>query len=118
LLVRLGGEDDVVVGVPVVDRQFRGTERAVGFFTTTLPVRIEADAGLSFSELVAEVARRSTEAYAHGHVAFDDIVAELKPAREPGRNPLFSVWFKVLPSSPLRNVPGLHIVAGTPHTTD
>ncbi len=93
LLGRWSGQDDVVLGSPIAGRTHRQTEGLIGFFVNNLVLRANVEGGQSFRELLAQVRRASLEAYAHQDVPFEKLVAELAPARDLSRQPIFQTSF-------------------------
>jgi len=93
LLARYSGQDDIVVGSPIANRQEEELEGLIGFFVNTLVLRIKVDTGKSFAELVGEVKRTALEGYQHQDVPFERLVEELAPQRSLNRTPLFQVVF-------------------------
>jgi amino acid adenylation domain-containing protein/FkbM family methyltransferase len=93
LLHRLSGQDDLVVGSPIANRNRAETEALIGFFVNTLVLRTDLGGAPSFLELLARVREVATAAYAHQDLPFEKLVAELHSARDMSRNPLFQVMF-------------------------
>jgi amino acid adenylation domain-containing protein/FkbH-like protein/non-ribosomal peptide synthase protein (TIGR01720 family) len=91
LLHRYTGEEDVVVGVPVANRNRPEVEGLIGFFVNTLVVRTDLGGNPSFGELLARVGRAMLAAQAHQDVPFDKLVSELRPERDQGGNSFFRV---------------------------
>jgi amino acid adenylation domain-containing protein len=107
LLARFGGQDDMLVGVPIANRTDVAAERLIGFFVNTLPIRTRVDLDDSFSALLRQVREVTLDAYAHQEVPFDRVVQALHPDRDLSRQPLIDVLF-VLQNLPL---PDLHLPA-------
>ncbi len=105
LLSRLSGQDDVVIGTPIANRQRPEVEGLIGFFANTLALRIGVGRGLRVEELLASAKEVTLGAYGHQDVPFDKVVEALQPARSLGRNPIFQVMLA------LQNAPGgeLHL---------
>lgn len=90
LIERASSCDDIVLGVPVTGRDDRRSMSTVGAFVNTLPLRLPAERGSSFRDVVrcedeTLLAARASEA------PFDLIVGASEAVRTPGRNPLFDV---------------------------
>jgi amino acid adenylation domain-containing protein len=93
LLFRYTGQEDFVVGSPVLDRPRPELEGLIGFFLNTIVLRAQVSADLPFLELLARVRETCLGAYSHQDVPFERLVEELEPDRELGRSPLFQVLF-------------------------
>ncbi len=99
LLYRYTAQDDICVGMPIVNRQKRELEGLIGFFVDTLVLRTDLSGNPSFQELLGRVREVALGAYAHQDLPFEKLVEELHVARDTGRQPLFQVMFV------LQNVP-------------
>jgi amino acid adenylation domain-containing protein/non-ribosomal peptide synthase protein (TIGR01720 family) len=94
LLSRYSGQDDIVVGTPIANRQEAELEEMIGFFVNTLVMRVRVSEEKSFAELLGEVRRTALEAYEHQDVPFERLVAELSPERSLNTTPVFQVIFE------------------------
>ncbi|MGH9241421.1 MAG: amino acid adenylation domain-containing protein, partial [Vicinamibacterales bacterium] len=90
------GRRDIVVGVPVAGRDRAEIQPLVGYFVNTLAVRTRLRPGARFNELLRDVQRVVTEAFAHQDVPFDQVTAEVAPDRDFSRHPVFQVLFNLL----------------------
>jgi len=106
-LHRFSGQRDLVVGTPHANRGDRAFEPVIGCFVSTLVLRVELSRGLSFLELLRRVARCSLDAFAHGDVAFEQLVQIAGERRDPARTPLFQVLFALQNASRPLDLPGL-----------
>ena len=93
LLHRHSGQTDIVIGSPVAGRNRRETEGLIGFFINSLVLRVDISGDPTFRELLTRVRTVTLEALSHQDIPFEKLVEELKPRRDPGRNPLFQVSF-------------------------
>ncbi|WP_445234378.1 amino acid adenylation domain-containing protein, partial [Duganella rhizosphaerae] len=91
LLSRLSGQDDVVVGTPVANRQRREVEQVIGFFVNTLALRVRLGGNLSVAALLAAVKADLLAAYEHQNLPFEQVVEAVKPPRSRSHSPLFQV---------------------------
>ncbi|HEX2208939.1 MAG TPA: amino acid adenylation domain-containing protein, partial [Longimicrobium sp.] len=100
LLSRWSGQDDVVVGTPIAGRTRREVEDLIGLFVNTLALRTDLSGDPPFRALLAQVRRRTLEAYAHQDLPFEKLVEEIQPERSLGHAPVFQAMFV------LQNTPG------------
>jgi amino acid adenylation domain-containing protein len=100
LLSRYSGQDDIVVGSPIANRQEEQLEALIGFFVNSLVMRVQPRGEMSFGELLSEVRRTALAAYEHQDVPFERLVEELSPERSLNATPLFQVVF-ALQNAPL-----------------
>ena len=107
-LARISGQEDLVIGVPIANRQRSEVEGLIGLFVNALPLRIRLPMQLRVSELLEEVKRVTVQAYANQETPFEKIVEVVQPQRTLSRNPLFQVML-VLQSAPRSDLalPGL-----------
>lgn len=94
LLLRLTGQDDLIVGVPVAGRSPEA-EPLVGCFINHVALRSELSGDPTFAEALQRVRQSALGAYAHQDVPFERVVEELHPARDPGRRPYFQIQFNM-----------------------
>ncbi|MFB9683728.1 non-ribosomal peptide synthetase [Amycolatopsis plumensis] len=91
LLARYTGQDDVAVGTAVSGRDHDQLERLAGFFVNTLVLRSAVDRGEPFDAFLGRVKETTLAAFAAAEVPFDQVVDDLRPARDPSRTPLVQV---------------------------
>ncbi|WP_078073416.1 hybrid non-ribosomal peptide synthetase/type I polyketide synthase [Streptomyces niveus] len=90
VLGRFSGQEDIVLGTAVAARP-ESAEDEIGLFLDTVALRLDLTGDPGFTELLRRVKERSTDAYEHRDIPFDEIVAELNPHRDPSHNPFFQV---------------------------
>ncbi|MBX9805199.1 MAG: AMP-binding protein, partial [Alphaproteobacteria bacterium] len=93
LLKRYTGQDDIVVGTPIANRQREELEGVMGFFINTLALRANLTDQMSFNELLEQVKSRTLQGYAHQDIPFERLVESLSLQRSLSHSPLFQVMF-------------------------
>lgn len=108
LLHRYSGQDDIIIGTPVANRNRPGMENMIGVFINTLALRVKNAGDPTFRTLLMQVRRLCLEAYAHQDLPFEKLVEVLKPQRDLSRTPVFQVVFN-LQNAPLPDleIPGV-----------
>ncbi len=96
LLSFYSGQEDIIVGSPVANRNKKEIEDLIGYFVNMLPLRTKLSGNLTFKELLNRVHKTTETAYAHADVPFGKIVEHLRLPRDPSRNPIFQVEFILL----------------------
>ncbi len=112
LLFRTTGQEDILIGTDVANRNREETEGVIGFFVNLLPLRSDLSGNPTFQDLLAQVRQTALEAYAHQDLPFEKIVEALKLKRDVGSNPLVQallVLQNVPP--PSMELPGLEVGA-------
>ena len=93
LLYQLTRQTDICVGTVIADRNFQHTEKLIGYFINTLPIRSQLNPNSNFADFLNEVKVNCLEAFDFQEVPFEKIVAAVQPERKLGDNPLFQVMF-------------------------
>jgi amino acid adenylation domain-containing protein len=99
-LSRYSGQEDVVIGAPIANRNRRETEPLIGFLVNTLVFRTKLAPKPTFTELLATVKQMTLDGQDHQDLPFEKLVEELQPDRSLSYSPLFQVMFE------MENMPG------------
>jgi amino acid adenylation domain-containing protein len=91
LFYRYTGTDDILIGLPLADRDLPELQSVVGFLLHTHVLRTKLSGGLSFRELLSCVQKEVFDLYAHRAAPFDQIVKRIRPERNLSHTPLFQV---------------------------
>lgn len=93
LLYRYAGQNDIVVGAPIANRNRAELNNIIGFFVNTIVLRTKIPSAATFRQLVHGVKQTLLQAHQHQELPFDRIVDALHPTRNIDQNPLFQVMF-------------------------
>jgi amino acid adenylation domain-containing protein len=91
LLHRYTGQEDILIGVPISERDRPGFQSIFGFLLHTHVLRTHIPEDMTFLELVARVQQGALELYEHRSVPFDQVVHAVRPERSVSYSPLFQV---------------------------
>ncbi|MGH9734687.1 MAG: amino acid adenylation domain-containing protein, partial [Candidatus Acidiferrales bacterium] len=94
LLSRLGGQDDIVVGIPTAGQSLV-EDVLVGHCVNFIPLRGRVAAGLTAAEFLAQMKQCVLEGYEHQNYTYGRLVRKLALRRDPSRLPLTDVQFNL-----------------------
>ena len=100
MLHRYSGQDDIVIGSPIANRNRSELEGLIAFFVNMLVMRVDCSGNPDFRTLVKRVSEMALGAYEHQDIPFERLIDVLQVERDPSRNPLFQVHF-ALQDAPL-----------------
>src|SRR5436853_1151963 len=117
LLYRYTGQEDILIGTPIANRNRAETEAIIGFFVNTLIIRTDLSGNPTFNELLNRVRETALGAFTHQDLPFEKLVEELQPERDLSKQPLFQVMF-ILQTAPMPSLElqGLRITPIEPPT--
>ena len=111
LLSRLSGQDQIVVGSPVANRNRGEVEPLIGFFVNTIALRVDLGGEPDTAALLAQIKAATLGAYAHQDLPFEQVVEALQPARSLAYAPVFQTMlaFNNTPGNNELQLPGLSL---------
>lgn len=119
-LSRIHRTDDVVFGVPLLNRRTDAERNTVGHFANALPLRVNTTGRETFRELVTRL-RGSTRAMrAHERLPAGELLRELRSS-DSGRRHMFDVTLSSMRWPSAAEIPGVvreTMVYGHAHETD
>ncbi|MEM7530549.1 MAG: amino acid adenylation domain-containing protein [Chloroflexota bacterium] len=101
LLYRYTGQEDILIGSPIANRQRAELASLIGYFSNLLVFRnnlsssVEADNSLTFRQLLKRVRPMAQDAYAHQEIPFELLVNALKIERTLSHHQLFQTLFSI-----------------------
>jgi hypothetical protein len=90
-------EDELLTGGTSAGRFRSETENMMGFFLNTVVLRTDLSGDPTFLELIQRGKDELLESLANDGVPFANVVKELAPERDGGKNPFFQVSFSFEP---------------------
>ncbi len=93
LLSRYAGQDDVVVGSPIANRNRSEIENLIGFFVNMLVLRTQIGPDESFNSVLGQVRQHALDGFNHQDVPFEKLVDALNVRRDMSFPPVFQVAF-------------------------
>jgi amino acid adenylation domain-containing protein len=108
LLHRYTGQEDILVGSSIANRNRRELEGLIGPLANTLMLRTDLSGNPPFREVLGRVREATLNACAHQDLPFETSVEELQPQRDSNRVPPLRVFFGMpgLPDNEME-LPGL-----------
>jgi len=94
------GQDDIVIGTDIANRNRLETENLIGFFINNLALRVNLSGSPTFRNLLDRVRTAALGAYAHQDLPFATLVKALRPKRSLSHTPIFQTLF-VLQNNPM-----------------
>jgi amino acid adenylation domain-containing protein len=111
LLFRYTGQEDLIVGTPIANRNRKEIEGLIGFFVNTLALRVDVSGNPTVKDVLGRVREVCLDAYAHQDIPFEKLVEVLQPVRNVGLSPIFQVMFDFQNASPPpQDIGGLQFV--------
>ncbi|MCP5046057.1 MAG: hypothetical protein GY940_02725, partial [bacterium] len=110
LLVKISGQDRVIVGTPSAGRTHTDLQHIIGIFLNTLAIKTPAVGEYTVRGFLREVRNAALEAFDNQDFQFEDLVEYLGGNTDTRRNPVFDVMFIFQNMEfPHFDVPGLRV---------
>ncbi len=93
LLSFYSGQDDIIVGTPVANRNREELENLIGFFVNTIVFRNDLSDNPTFIELLNSIKKDTPHVFSHQDVPFEKLIDSLNIERDVSHSPLFQVMF-------------------------
>ncbi|MCL6285133.1 amino acid adenylation domain-containing protein [Ruegeria sp. 2012CJ41-6] len=96
LLYRHSGQEDVLVGSPIANRNLAEFEAMIGCVINNVVLRGDLSGNPDFSSFLQQIRNTSLKAVEHSEPPFDLVVNELNPDRSLNHAPIFQVLFTLM----------------------
>ncbi len=104
LLFRYSQQNEIVVGIPVANRNKNEFQNIVGLFLNTIPFKTTVEPSQTFDELVIKAKTHTESNLLHQHMPLDKIISSLEIEQRLEITPLFQVLFA------FQNIPSLYSI--------
>jgi FkbH-like protein/thioester reductase-like protein len=92
-LNRVSGQTDIIVGSPVIGRNYQQLESLIGFFAYPIIFRNDLSNNPSFNELLQRVRKVVLDGYVHQNISFEDIIKVITTTKQQKYNSPFQILF-------------------------
>ncbi|MGK0189367.1 MAG: amino acid adenylation domain-containing protein [Verrucomicrobiales bacterium] len=93
LLHRYSGQDAIIVGTPVANRNTPELVDLIGFFLSTVAIRMDFSDGITVKVALEKIRTTVLSAFDNLDVPFDQVVDAIQPPRNPSEHPVFQAMF-------------------------
>jgi fengycin family lipopeptide synthetase D len=108
-LSRLSGQEDIIIGTPVLGRGHADLEQIMGMFVNTLALRNYPAGKQPFLEFLRQVKERSLQAFENQDYPIEDLKAKVFENNVVSRNVLFDVFYQFSNiDDKLTDIPGVN----------
>ncbi|MEM6965468.1 MAG: amino acid adenylation domain-containing protein, partial [Bacteroidota bacterium] len=94
-LHRLSGQDDLVLGLVAAGQTIAGNQNLVTHGVSLLPVRMQVEKQIPFSQHLKYVRGKVLDAFEHQNYTLGALVKKLKLPRDLSRQPIISILFNM-----------------------
>jgi len=102
LLSRYTGQEDIIIGSSISDRNKIETESLIGFLLNTLALRIRLSGDPTFRDLLVQVRETCLGAHAHQEVPYEALLQRVHVNRDASGSPLFQTMLVLLNTPPVQ----------------
>ena len=112
LLSRWSGQEDILVGSPIANRERPETEGLIGYVANTLVLRARLEDDPTFTTRLDRVRATCLDAYEHQDVPLETLAADLREAEHLSDGSLYrAVFTQVDDANPGRRLPELDVAS-------
>lgn len=101
------GEEDIVIGTPVLNRSGKKEKNIFGMFTSTMPFRLKLEGGYSCTQLLGEINKELKSCYSNQKYPYDLLVQDLE-LKKKGYDGLFNISVNYYNTKMETELDGMH----------
>lgn len=95
LLSKLSGQSDIILGLPITNRNHLQLENQIGLYLNTIVIRSAFNSEISIKDFLDYMSVNFKAAYKHQDYPFELLLEKLQIQKDLSRSPLFDVAFTV-----------------------
>ncbi|MBC9795257.1 non-ribosomal peptide synthetase/type I polyketide synthase [Sinomicrobium weinanense] len=99
LLHKLTGQKDLVIGIPVMGREFDEDATAIGYCANVLPIRINVEAEQTLLQLLKTVRKQLINGFENADFTLAQLISKMQSGNDFSRPPVVSTLFNLNPAN-------------------
>ncbi len=107
-LSKITGENDFIIGTPVLNRSGKKEKSTAGMTVSTMPFRKKTEHEICFSDFLQEVNSDYMKYFLHQRYPYDELVKELQLAKQ-GYDQLFQIYINSYNTDLASDISGCHV---------
>lgn len=93
ILFRYTGATDIVIGIPVLGRDYPDLEEQLGVYVNMLALRTSFHSSDTLASILTRVKKTVRDGFLHQDYPFDQLVKEIAVERDPARSLMYDIIF-------------------------
>ncbi|MEC1679571.1 amino acid adenylation domain-containing protein [Bacillus mojavensis] len=107
-LSKITGENDFIIGTPVLNRSGKKEKSTAGMTVSTMPFRKKTEHEICFSDFLQEVNSDYMKYFLHQRYPYDELVKELQLSKQ-GYDQLFQIYINSYNTDLASDISGCHV---------
>ncbi|MBR6034267.1 MAG: amino acid adenylation domain-containing protein [Clostridia bacterium] len=108
LLYKYTSQTDIIVGTPIINRNFPELHDIIGMFVNSLPLRTNIDSSLAFKDFLNNIRTISLESFTYQYYPIDNIMKKINQSTNGKNSSVFDTMFvfqnEIYPSISFGNI--------------
>ncbi|KAA6473954.1 amino acid adenylation domain-containing protein [Bacillus swezeyi] len=107
-LSKVTGQNDLIIGTPVLNRSGKKEKSTAGMTVSTMPFRQKTDFNQRFSDFLHEINHSYLKYFLHQKYPYDELIKELHLVKE-GFDQLFQIYINSYSTNLVTDISGYHV---------